>query len=680
MKKLATQFERKIKQFLENLEFNDVDGARDNFMINGIQVDVCGGWENALLVIECKSARELKKKSLRDAINILRGKIPLLEKGFKEHPTYNKYDYFRYIIATRNIKVRHEDIIFANQSPRIYIWNEDFIDYYEELYNFLNPYAKFSILGEMGIKPVQQNPISVPAFKVNIGGMDMYNFVMNPKDLLSVSYVARRERREERYYQRILNKNRLKSIKKYIDEENGTFPNNIIISFRPDLGVKFKPIKEKYSATDWPYLGVSYGILEFPRDYRSCWIIDGQHRLYAFANTQKWFNMPITAFDNIDLESQCKFFLDINKNQKPVDPDLLWDLNGDMIPSKTEGIISNIVKNLNQSGPLFHKIFYPSVGIKKKKGLIKISAMCISIKKRKLVDPFTSGKIKNPFYDENHEKIVKKLSKSLSEYFEVLQVNLKTNWDLGKDGFILTNGGIGVFIGLFEKISERVMQQNSRIPNREDMDFYVKPLIKIFKNKYDTDQKELKSLRLRCTSEGGKQEVLEEFIRRIKTATHDDKFGGEISSTKYMEEFTRIEGKIKELIKNIFYDSQDENWFKNKVADKGIYGRALKKLKKNGMTDMNKIYLEIGFGDCFHIMRVHKEIFYPFFIGNEDFNFLNESTLQGAISHLTLMRGKCVAHSTETSMSEYDEIQLKVELEKMNKCIDKALKKFSKEQ
>lgn len=112
-KKAATQFEGKIKQFLQNLEFNDVDGARDDFLINGIQVDVCGGWENALLVIECKSKQKLGEKNLRSAINEFRGKRSLLERGFKNHPKYSKYTFFKYIIVTKNIKVRHADYKFA---------------------------------------------------------------------------------------------------------------------------------------------------------------------------------------------------------------------------------------------------------------------------------------------------------------------------------------------------------------------------------------------------------------------------------------------------------------------------------------------------------------------------------------------------------------------------------------
>ncbi len=674
-KKTATKFEEKIKQFLQNLEFNDVDGARDNFLINGIQVDVCGGWGNALLVIECKTKQKLGKKNLRSAINELRGKIPLLERGFKEHPKYNKYTFFKYIIVTKNIKVRKSDYEFANQSPSIYIWNDDFLEYYSELYNYIRPYAKYDLLGEMRIRPVQQQPITVPAFQIKFGDVNVYNFVMNPKDLLEVAFVARREVGRERYYQRIIDKNRLNKIADYI-ENGGKFPNNIIISFKKGLNVKFHTIKgPNYSATSWPYIGISYGILEFPKDYRSCWIIDGQHRLYAFINVKKdfYFNMPITAFEHLDIQEQCKFFLDINKNQKPVNPDLLWDLNGEMIPSEKEGIISNVSKYLNEAegSSLFYKIYYPSTGIKSKKDKIKISAICNAIKKRKLVDEFTLQNIKNPLYDENPSTCVKKVGSSLSKYFGMLETNFPTNWDLKSKGFILTNGGISVMIGLFEKIVSRIMQKEGREPRIEDFEFYTIPLKD---NLESPDATYMKNLRLRCTSEGGKSELLNEFVLKIRSQTKDDLFGGEIPTTKFKDEFITIERKFKSLIKKILYNPENKDWFKDAV-DPSIYGRALKRMKKNGITDMNKIHLQLGLGDCISIARKYEKLFYPIFISEEkDFSFSNKTILEGAFSMITTMRAKLDAHYTGAKIKSGDEEILRVYLEKMNKCLDDALK------
>jgi len=671
-KKSATQFEERIKQFLQNLEFNDVDGARDDFRINGIQVDVCGGWENALLVIECKSKQELGQENLRSVINEFRGKILLLERGFKEHPKYSRYTFFKYIIVTRNILVRKADYEYANQHPDIYIWNDDFLEYYSNLYSYIKPYAKYDLLGEMRIRPVVQQPITVPAFQVKFGNVNVYNFVMNPRHLLEVAFVARREVGRERYYQRIIDKRRLTRIAKYV-KDGGTFPNNIIISFREDLDVKFHRAKgPSYSSTDWPYLGIAYGILEFPKDYRSCWIIDGQHRLYAFINVENKFdfNMPITAFEHLDIEKQGKFFLDINRNQKPVDADLLWDLNGGMIPSETDGIISNVAKSLNDKNQssLFHEIYYPSTGIKKKTDKIKISALCIAIRKRKLVNQFILQNIKNPLYDNDPAKCVERVGSSLSKYFDTLKTNFPNNWGLKSKGFILTNSGIGVAIGLFEKILSRVMRKEDRQPTEEDFELYTTPVKNILES---VDATHLKHLRVRCTSEGGKSEFLNELIFKIRAETRDDLFGGEIEITKLKDEFVTLEEELKALIKKKLYDPKNKDWFKDAV-DSSTYGRALKIMKKNGITDMGKIHLQIGLGDCFSIMRRHENLFYPIFI-NED-TFSNKVILEGAISTITTMRAKLEAHYTGAKVGPGDEQILRIDLEKVNKCLDKALK------
>lgn len=672
-KKEATAFEEKIKKFLQNLEFNDVEGARDDFLINRIQVDVCGGWENALLVIECRTKKKLGKKSLRSAINEFRGKIPLLEKGFKAHPEYRKYTFFKYILVTKNIKVRKVDYEFANEYPGLYIWNDDFLKHYSDLYNYIKPYAKYDLLGEMRIRPLQQQPITVPAFQIKFGEVNVYNFVMNPRDLLEVAFVARREVGEERYYQRIIQKDRLLKIAKYI-EAGGRFPNNIIVSFKKDLHIKFHSVKgPDYSTTDWPYSGISYGILEFPKDYRSCWIIDGQHRLYAFINVKKNFDfhMPVTAFEHLSTEEQCRFFLDINKNQKPVNPDLLWDLNGEMIPSEKDGIISNVTKFLNREndGPLSFRIYYPSTGIKKKTEMIKISAMCIAIKKRKIIDGFTLQNIKNPLYDEDPESCIRKVGTSISSYFRILKSNFPSNWSLGSKGFILTNGGISVMLGLFEKILSRSMQKNSTGPSDEDLRFYTKPILSVLET---LDSAQLKNLRLRCASEGGKSELLNEFILKIRSTTKDELFGGEIPSTKFKEDFLMLERKLKKLIKTKLYNPGNRDWFKDSV-DSSVYGRAIKTMKKNGIEDMKKVHLQISLGDCFAVMRKHDRLFYPVFIREDkEFSFSNKTIFEGALSMVSTMRGKLEAHYTGAQVKSGDKDILRIYLEKMHRCLDEA--------
>ena len=671
-KRKGREFEGEIKQLLEKLEFNDIEGARDSFLVNGIQVDVCGGWGNALLVIECKTRQEIGEKKLRSAINEFRGKIPLLERGFKEHKYYSKNDYskytfFKYILVTKNIDVRKEDIDLANEMPSIYVWNDDFLAYYSDLYEFIKPYAKYSLLGEMRIRPVNVDPITIPALQTTFNGFKVYTFIMNPKDLLEVSYVARRERRDERYYQRTIDKKRLDRISNYI-EKGGMFPNNIILGFDPSLKVRFHLKGKEQTFSEWPYLNIKFGILEFPREYRSCWIIDGQHRLYSFVNLKDelYFNMPITAFEGLSLENQRKFFLDINRNQKSVDSDLLWDLSGD-VPSEPDGIISNIVKTLNAelSSVLYHQIYYPSTGMRNRKGKIKISAICTAIKKARITRNFTPQEVRNPLYSEDHVNTIKGVSKSLAIYFEVLNSEFKNNWSLQSEGFILNNGGIAVMIYLYEKILSRIMIKYKAEPTYANFRTYLEPLKPLLET---SDQRALKSLRLKCTSEGGRVDVLNDFISNIRNGADDDQFGGDIER----KEFKVLDKKLKTLIKNKYYDSNDSDWFK-KLIDDQTYEKIKKYMNKNGITDESKAYLHMSIGQCIDLMRRHEEDFYPIFLDEEkEYAFSTRQDLEYAFSFVTGMRNRLDAHYTGIKKKQGEEQQLKIMLDKIILCIDNA--------
>lgn len=658
---------------MKNLEFNDINGS-DNFFIGGVQIDACAGWDDALLVIECKTQKELKEKNLRSYINEFRGKIPIIENAIKNHPVYNKYKHFRYIIATQDIKVRKVDYEYANENLRLSIWNEDFFEYYSNLYNFIRPYAKYDLLGELNIKPLNQFPITIPALQVNFNDANVYTFVMNPKDLLEVSYVARRTggQGKERFYQRIIDKDRLLNIARYI-EKGGKFPNNIIISFREDLKVKFHKIKgPEYNGTDWPYQGISYGILEFPKDYRSCWIIDGQHRLYSFVNVKKdfYFNMPVTAFENLDLTQQRKFFLDINKNQKAVDSDLLWDLSGD-VPDEIEGIISNIAKFLNNSeeSPLFWKIYYPSTGVKTKKDKIKISAICMAIKRYHLVNPITIQNIKNPLHCTYYEDCTKKVANSLLNYFNVLKENFPNNWSLNSKGFVMTNGGISVMIGLFEKIISRVMQKSNHQPNREDFIFYTSP-IKLILESSDTNQ--LKKLRLSCTSEGGRSEMLNEFITKIRTETKDDLFGGELALKSVVKEITRLERNLGKFLSQIL-SNVNPNWEKERINE-DIRERVEEKIRKKSQSDpRTELHEFLSLGEEKQILtrKDNLEIFKKYFIEFEG-GFENEDLFFGAIDMLIRYRNP-EAHGVSFTIPKNKEEEIEMYLKKINSCIQEEM-------
>ena len=100
--------------------------------------------------------------------------------------------------------------------------------------------------------------------------------------------------------------------------------------------------------------------------YAIAYIIDGQHRLYGYANSQyKDSNtIPVVAFDGLDSIEQLQLFMDINENQKAVSANLRLDLEEDLYwdspvaASRLKALRSSIIKQIaySQNGPLYNKI------------------------------------------------------------------------------------------------------------------------------------------------------------------------------------------------------------------------------------------------------------------------------------------------------------------------------------
>lgn len=678
-KKRAIQFEEEIVEFLKKLEFEYPEGAKDNFVINGIQVDACAGHEDTLLIIECTRTEELKGKSLRDKIKEMRGSANTWEKGFKSHPTYSRYKYYKYILAINNIEKRDVDIDFANsEKPQIYIWDDNFLAYYNDLHSKIKQYAKFNLLGEMHVRPVAQNTISVPAFLTTTGKIKMYSFMIDPKELLSVSYVARREVRGERYYQRLVKKERLNQIAAYINKPGNLLPNNLIIAFGEYLRryIKFHVQSQNFVGKCTSALNVSYGILEFPRDYRSCWIIDGQHRLYAFVNSKNYLmNMPVIAFENIDIIQQCKFFLDINKNQKPVPPDLVWDLNGDMVFPEEDGVISRVVKALNENGALYHRIHIPSKGIKSS-GLLKIAGICMTIKRIKLAKENTISKTENPLYDQDPDKFTKKLYVELDRYFARVKSILAEDWAKSKNGFVLHDAGNAIILRLFEKIiNSHILKGLKGLPADADYDRYLSSLKKLFLGRYK-DNDALKDLKLRMTSEGGRDKVIKEICLYIQQETKDNLFGGQIE-TPISKEAVALEKKLKELIRIILSGDGKGDWLKS-VAPPDVYGKAVKRLQKHGEVDLQNAYKHILLGECCFLIRTHKDLFYPLFKKGEN-GFGSDYELEGALTNICRVRAlQDDVHDTGVEKKLHDESICKMFIDKINKCVDSIISSESR--
>ena len=129
--------------------------------------------------------------------------------------------------------------------------------------------------------------------------------------------------------QRTSQKNRVKEIRDYISTHNATIPNSIILSanYYKDDSFEVDPDKRWEAFEDPKNEGFYY--LNIPdKDLEICSIIDGQHRINGFKDSDISMTLPCSIFIDLPPSSQALVFSTINFNQKPVDKSLAYQLFG----------------------------------------------------------------------------------------------------------------------------------------------------------------------------------------------------------------------------------------------------------------------------------------------------------------------------------------------------------------
>lgn len=129
--------------------------------------------------------------------------------------------------------------------------------------------------------------------------------------------------------QRPIERDRLKRIAAFIGTIDATFPNAIILAV-PDAGM----VQDGPGAgLDWEAGELSGRLtLSLPVGARRAFVVDGQHRLYAFPNAQlepgARFDVVCSVFFALPRPIQAMIFATINTNQKPVRRGLAMNLYG----------------------------------------------------------------------------------------------------------------------------------------------------------------------------------------------------------------------------------------------------------------------------------------------------------------------------------------------------------------
>src|SRR5277367_7119798 len=114
---IADDFEKSMRSLLKKSGFENVNGG-PAFRFGNNQIDACGGYENTLFIIECKTSGKMFAR-LRDEIRKFRGQSNSIKAGVRRHEVYKRYKKIVFIIAT-DFECHSKDATAAGRAIKIW--------------------------------------------------------------------------------------------------------------------------------------------------------------------------------------------------------------------------------------------------------------------------------------------------------------------------------------------------------------------------------------------------------------------------------------------------------------------------------------------------------------------------------------------------------------------------------
>jgi DGQHR domain-containing protein len=489
---IGIEFEKSVQDFLHGMDFNDINGGAD-FRIGGKQIDASFGTSSKTYVIVSCTTRSNSgsKGSIESKINELKSWYQSLLKGLSSIDSLKNYNDLRLVLATKGIILSDRDKELCKNEPKVYVWDEQFFKYYDALQSKIGLYAKYELQRELDIR-LQESEFEkfkdIPSLKISIDNGNFYYLTaMDPSDLLKLTYVARRERGDQSFYQRMIKEDKVKKIAYQIQKTGLSFYNNLILSTLDEVGIEFSEIKS--------FGNVSLGNLTFNNYLNSLWIVDGQHRLYGYSKVKDYSKLnqpkiPLSLIVNKSEVEQGSIFITINTNQTVLSDDYKWDLYGVYKDNFKRNVSALTPKYLNKLSNLNGKIYIPSMSPVRIKGNIGISKIGRTIYEQpKLFYGNLDDNRPNPIIREKKEKDDdEKNANQLAKFLDSCLTLVEKN-DPWLQKFFITTTGIQIYIillsnhlvyyaGSEDKVGEylKLLCESTKISGRFNTDAKIKKL------------------------------------------------------------------------------------------------------------------------------------------------------------------------------------------------------------
>lgn len=400
-KKKEAAFKKKIKTTFVDAGFEYLHTEGKEFKIGHrvVELDYLFIDDNIILICEDTCGNSKDKEHIRKKSESFR-EIEANRKNFLEwigttFPDKNalvtRYRAERYLIYYLYIPQNAVNLTDDERDlyGNLFFVEPETLSYFYKMVQCIHYSAKYEIYRYLGIKDEQFGNISSESSKTTIkapiiypedvtglrNGVRVVSFMMSAEKLLRTCYVLRKDNWEESMflYQRLIEKEKVKSIRAFLATKGEAFYNNIIVAL-PD-NVTF----EDDSSAPIPIdrLGdFQHCKLVMPDEMNSICVIDGQHRIFAhyeapskdkyehrIAELRKQLHLLVTGLifpkemSDVDRKQiQSEIFLDINHNTKKVAPNVLTHIEMIKDPYSDIGLARRVIEKLNRQ-QLFHNRF-----------------------------------------------------------------------------------------------------------------------------------------------------------------------------------------------------------------------------------------------------------------------------------------------------------------------------------
>ena len=523
------QLEDDVWCLLYKLGFKELNAGR-NFTVKlgqdapGRQIDIFAKDDETVFIVECTQALTTGPKSVKNLIDKINGIREDVIRAIHAHYGKDPKLKVKWAIATRNVDWRKADKDRAAESKIAVITEQD-IAYYTKLTDYLKEAARYQFLARyLRGEGVDGLRVEIPATKGSMGGVTFYNFLISPFDLLKISYISHRATsvNDIDTYQRMVKTSRLKKIAAYIDD-GGQFPTNIVINFKTKNPLQFKKLEG--------FENVTLGTLTLPGQYGAAWVVDGQHRLYGFAFSDRGKNhvVPVLAYENLPGPKEVRLFVDINCEQVKVSRGLLNEIysnlnyGSDDPEKRLEAQYPKIALRLDElsNSPIRDRVLTVSKD-RDNHRCLTLTSLADGIKENYFLGsiiqkPSSQIMIQpGPLNDlsGDWDLTTEKAGDVLAGYFDLFAKGVPEHWLLGdaKGGFLCTNNGLRALLRLLKELITFIENHHhikASTMSAEDIVEkvapYTAPLIEFFKN---ASQSEIQNFRSRQALDGVKKNCL----------------------------------------------------------------------------------------------------------------------------------------------------------------------------